>query len=76
MSKTKIGRVCLPVGQLEGNREPAFPVGSLVRLRLCPSGEPGCVEGTKYRRVLVRWEDLGGCVGRHRPETLTLVREA
>jgi hypothetical protein len=46
-----------------------FPPGSLVRMRLCPYGEPGVVLRTERSRVLVEWRDLG-ITRRHAAEVL------
>lgn len=46
-----------------------FPAGSLVLLRVCPQGSPGCVRGMRRGRVVVHWPDLN-YLGKHRPDAL------
>jgi hypothetical protein len=51
------------------NDKQPFPPGTLVRLRSCPHGQPGRVEGTRRGKVEVHWPDLD-ITRRHKPEAL------
>jgi hypothetical protein len=47
-----------------------FNLGTAVRLRYAPAGEPGTVIGATRGKLVVRWPDLGRTT-KHAPETLT-----
>jgi hypothetical protein len=49
-----------------------FPVGSWVKLKVCPDAQPGQVKGTTGARILVRWDDLN-YLGSHRAASLELI---
>lgn len=49
-----------------------FPIGSRVRLKFAPVGEPGTVILHRRNKVVVEWRDLDSVFG-YRPESLLLV---
>jgi hypothetical protein len=48
-----------------------FNIGTAVRLRYAPTGEPGTVTGTCRGKCEVRWPDLGVST-KHSPESLVM----
>lgn len=48
------------------NEHRSIVPGTMVRLKSCPSGTAGVVEGTRRHRIVVRWPSEG-YVGKHAP---------
>jgi len=49
-----------------------FNLGTRVRLKYAPAGQPGTVSGTCRGKVEVRWPDLA-LTTKHAPEALTAI---
>jgi len=50
-----------------------FPIGSRVRLKVAPVGEPGTVILHRRNKAVVEWHDLDNAVFGYNPDSLLLV---
>lgn len=50
-----------------------FPIGSRVRLKVAPVGEPGIVVLHRRNKVVVEWRDLDNAVFGYKPDALVEV---
>lgn len=56
----------------DAGRMEQFPIGSRVRLRVAPVGEPGTVILHRRNKLVVEWRDLDA-VFSYQPDSLLLV---